>query len=247
MVNPKKQGDGGSEDFVVLIHRTRQASHYVQIANSLARDERLSYRSLGILVYLLSRTPEWRCWVPDLIRRTGGRGDGRDGIRSSLRQLRELGFASLVRQRLSNGRFRSVYHVFDDPAKNDQQDIGLTIRLKPETAEPSPVDPALEQPASEKAVTYEDGKKQKTTATKTATTNTTTRASAYTQTIAIANLKMMGVTEKDIKAILNRKSPPEIGEVIEYVRQRQAEGLIKQDARAYLVTLLYRAFSPPSL
>lgn len=118
--------------FDVLIHRGKKTANFVQIANRIVDDQRLSFFSLGILVYLLAKTPNWHCRVSNLIRgEPGTRGGRRDAVRARLKQLRELGFISLVRLKKKDGTFRTTYHVYEFPEDNPFPDP-----LRPRTTKP---------------------------------------------------------------------------------------------------------------
>jgi hypothetical protein len=103
----------------LFVHRRKKTANFLQIANWVTNDRRLTYSALGLLTHLLSQMPDRPVRVPSLVRRVPGqRGGGRDAVRSSLRLLRQLGYVSLVRLKKRDGTFETVYHVYEFPEDN---------------------------------------------------------------------------------------------------------------------------------
>lgn len=95
-----------------IIRAPRPESGFVQIRNEVARDARLSFKARGILLEILSRPDNWETSA-DALAATGP--DGRTAVLSGLRELREAGYLTTVRQRLEDGTFNTVSTVFDTP------------------------------------------------------------------------------------------------------------------------------------
>ena len=95
-----------------IIRAPRPESGFVQIRNEVARDSRLSFKARGILIEILSRPDNWETSA-DALAATGP--DGRTAVLSGLRELREAGYLTTVRQRLEDGTFNTVSTVFDTP------------------------------------------------------------------------------------------------------------------------------------
>ena len=95
-----------------IIRAPRQPNGFTVIRDDVLRDERLSYRARGILAVILSRPDNWRTDAISLCR---GATEGREAVRSALRELEEAGY--IVRQRLQDerGRWRSVALVHEVP------------------------------------------------------------------------------------------------------------------------------------
>lgn len=88
------------------------------LRNAVIGDERLSYRARGVLHDILSKPPNWRTRAEDLARRSPT--EGRDAIRTALRELEEVGY--LVRERKQDpatGRWSNESTVYEEPVDKD--------------------------------------------------------------------------------------------------------------------------------
>jgi len=63
------------------------------IDKRVLEDTRISYKAKGLLAYLLSRPPDWKVMMEDLINRST---DGREAVQSALKELEACGYAQLV-------------------------------------------------------------------------------------------------------------------------------------------------------
>lgn len=128
----------------------RATDRFAIIANDALADERLSYRARGVLGYLLSRPPGWRTTSDALS--TQGR-EGRDAIRTALKELEAHGYLVRSKSRNDAGQWVHSAHVYDVPR----------------AGEPAPENPAPENPAPE-----EPSLSNKTEGTKTEVSKTET-------------------------------------------------------------------------
>ena len=85
-----------------MIIRIRKERNYTAIANEPIEDERLSAESLGVLTYLLSKPDGWQVRKKDLLRRF--KKNSKNKIETVFRELRDAGYAELVRFRDENGK-----------------------------------------------------------------------------------------------------------------------------------------------
>jgi hypothetical protein len=136
---PDRQGGGG------YIRRGSQSKNWTKFSNVLLRDERLSYRQIGLMAHILSRPPRWRCHVSELSH--GALREGRDAIRADLKVLRSLRYASLISERQKNATFRRIYIVYGDPKDNNIPDGSEQSYLRFEVDQPEPEKPASAEPA----------------------------------------------------------------------------------------------------
>jgi len=96
-----------------MIRRSeRPKDHYTVIANDVLRDEQLSFRARGILAAILSRPDNWTI-KSDLLAQQGK--EGRDAIRSALKELRDANYLHLEKMRNPDGTFTTVQVVYDRP------------------------------------------------------------------------------------------------------------------------------------
>jgi hypothetical protein len=130
----------------MAIHRApRPDHHFTQIRNDVLRDQRLSYRSRGVLAFILSNVDGWSVTSESLARETPG--EGRDGIRTTLKELEDCGF--LVRQRVQDarGRWSTQSIIYDTPQVTEQAALfDVNAQVAPKTDEPAPGEPAPDQP-----------------------------------------------------------------------------------------------------
>lgn len=91
-------------------------AHYVVVQNALVRDRRLSFRARGLLVHLLSMPPGWKTSSARLVRETT---EGRDAIRTAIRELEQAGYVRHSRRQDERGRWASEWIVYDTPCGQD--------------------------------------------------------------------------------------------------------------------------------
>lgn len=95
--------------------RTRHVRRgYESIPRDVLQDERLSYRARGVLACLLSRPDGWRTSAEQLARQ--GK-EGREAIRTALRELEDVGYLGRQRVQTEFGQWGWVWIVGDDPAQ----------------------------------------------------------------------------------------------------------------------------------
>ncbi len=87
------------------------ADEFTQIANTLFRDTRLSFKAKGLFGLLSTHRDGWRMTVADIARR--GR-DGEAAVRSGLKELERQGFLVRERGRESDGTLGAAAYVITD-------------------------------------------------------------------------------------------------------------------------------------
>lgn len=91
---------------------------YSQIANSAIRDERLTWKARGVLVYLLSLPNDWTIWQSELAKHS--ENDGREALESAIDELREYGYITVEVERDAAGHIlRFAYEVYEEPVEVD--------------------------------------------------------------------------------------------------------------------------------
>lgn len=104
----------------LIIRAARPEAHFVMVRNSVARDDRLSFRARGVLVAVLSRPDDWSISAENLAR------EGQESVQTIYKCLRELEAAGYVqRRRVRNaaGQLRTETLVFDEPQPTDKKPI----------------------------------------------------------------------------------------------------------------------------
>lgn len=91
----------------------RLASNFTILSNAVLNDDRLSFRARGVLIWLLSKPDDWRTRSDSIAAQSPT--EGRDAIRSALRELAELGY--LAREKFQNelGQWCTVQTIYEEP------------------------------------------------------------------------------------------------------------------------------------
>ena len=112
-----------------MIKRGNPSVNYTKIPNSLAADRSLPFDSRGVLLYLLSKPPEWTVRMSDIEDQGGIKKDKRQRI---IRELVKTGYLVAQSSRI-DGKYTNVdYLVYDTPQT-----------VLPELDKPSLVNPPI--------------------------------------------------------------------------------------------------------
>jgi len=114
---------------VSIVRAPRPESQFTQLRNDVLRDKRLSFRARGILAWILSQPDNWATDA-DRLAREGT--EGRDAIRTALRELRGAGYVVQARRQNDLGRWVTDTLVYDTP----QETAGQTEGGKPAVGSP---------------------------------------------------------------------------------------------------------------
>lgn len=132
---------------VLRQHHTRD---FTVLPNALLQDQRLSCRDRGLLVWMLSKPPEWSFTKAGIVAELCQ--DGERSVQSGVKVLQELGYLTITRERQKKGTIsRSVWIVFDTPQMRNAVVGGSTEERTPQ----------LRYPAVENAAPNKDRFKQK--------------------------------------------------------------------------------------
>lgn len=91
----------------------RLASNFTILSNAVINDDRLSFRARGVLIWLLSKPDDWHTRADSIAAQSPK--EGRDSIRSALRELADLGY--LVREKIQNelGQWITIQTIYEEP------------------------------------------------------------------------------------------------------------------------------------
>ncbi|WP_328743749.1 hypothetical protein OHT57_46870 [Streptomyces sp. NBC_00285] len=90
---------------------------FTQIANGLFRDHRVSFKAKGLFGYISTHQNGWQVTVAGLVR---SGPDGRDAVRTGLKELQIHGYLFRERLRRTNGTLgEAVYSITDHPVFAD--------------------------------------------------------------------------------------------------------------------------------
>ena len=114
----------------VQIHKN---DGFTVLSNRFIRDKNLSNRALGLLTFMLSLPPEWDYSIAGL---TKVRKEGYEAIKNTIKELISLNYIRRDKVRLSNGRFKHIYHIYDEPVANELKRDNLPGGTFPGVVEP---------------------------------------------------------------------------------------------------------------
>lgn len=108
---------------VIRVIKTKK---YSVMSNYHLQDKRLSLKAKGLMSLILSLPEDWKFTVNGLATMSA---DGRDTVITCLKQLKENGYICLTNERLKDGKFNSVYTVYENPEKAAQSENPTGCRV----------------------------------------------------------------------------------------------------------------------
>lgn len=137
-----------------MIVRSPRTLPFTTLPNDTIRDKRLGLKARGLLVTLLSMPDGWQTNSDRLARTLP---DGRDSIRSALRELEDAGYVVRTRRRQPDGTFITETVIHDLP-RNPQATGENPVEKHesyppPETGFPASVSQALLERTTKKELT----------------------------------------------------------------------------------------------
>lgn len=101
----------------------KRANPFVQIDKNILSDDGISWKAKGILIYLLSKPDDWVTYQTDIEKRST---DGRDSVRSGIKELIDAGYMERIRVR-EKGRFKGwEYSVYEYPQITESTENGFS-------------------------------------------------------------------------------------------------------------------------
>ncbi|UXR72336.1 MULTISPECIES: conserved phage C-terminal domain-containing protein [unclassified Staphylococcus] len=91
----------------------KESGNFVTVHKNFITDASLSWKAKGILLYLLSRPDDWQVYEIELQKHAL---DGRDSVRSGMKELQDAGYIHKERIRDEKGHFKEYeYQVYEQP------------------------------------------------------------------------------------------------------------------------------------
>lgn len=123
----------------MAVFRVEKNHSYTVMANHHLRDERLSLKSKGLLSLILSLPDDWRISIEGM---TQFSADGKDAIRSAIRELTDAGYITRAQTHSEAGTFSGYdYVVHETPVASPSS--GFPTMEKPTTGKPTTENPTL--------------------------------------------------------------------------------------------------------
>ena len=117
----------------MAVFRVEKNRSYTVMANRHLRDERLSFKSKGLLSVILSLPDDWRISIEGM---TQFSSDGKDAIRSAIRELTDAGYITRDQTHSEAGTFSGYeYAIHETPV--DSPSSGFPTTENPTTENPT--------------------------------------------------------------------------------------------------------------
>ena len=121
-------------DLSIIRNELRFETQFTQIPNEWVRDSRLGFKAKGVLLYLLSHKSGWKTSIEHL---ASVAHDGRDSIRTAIKELEDCGYLVRIRHREAGKLAHAEWHLKDPFA------------VESESEKPTVEKPMLENPTQE--------------------------------------------------------------------------------------------------
>lgn len=96
---------------IIRVNKNKE-NPYVMLNKTALNDENISFKAKGLFAYLMSKPNNWCSNVEHLMTVSK---DGRDSVRSALRELREHGYILKDKERNQDGTFTWYEIIFEEP------------------------------------------------------------------------------------------------------------------------------------
>lgn len=97
---------------LIVVRRSRP-QNFTVLDNAALRDRNLSWKAMGLFVFLSSCSSSYRLTIHRLAEQSA---DGRESTMSAVRELQRCGYLEIERLRGAGGRFVSTTWIIKDPA-----------------------------------------------------------------------------------------------------------------------------------
>lgn len=104
------------------IIRVQKNKNYTTVSNYFIRDKNLSYKAKGLMCEMLSLSDDWKITTEWLITQSS---DGKDAVRSGLKELEAAGYLVISHGHDQDGKFTTEYDLFE---MSQKQDVSKPVR-----------------------------------------------------------------------------------------------------------------------
>jgi hypothetical protein len=93
--------------------KTKKEKNYTTLDNTFIKDVSLSWKAKGLMTYFLSLPDDWTINFSEIEKHSS---DGRDSLRSAIKELKEHGYLIVEQNKTEEGKFgEMVYSIFETP------------------------------------------------------------------------------------------------------------------------------------
>jgi len=126
----------------MAIVRAKRKTNFTIIGNTGLKDKQLSLKAKGLLAYMLSLPDDWTFYETELIEHCT---DGRDSVRSGLKELESKGYLVRTQPRVKEGKFgKKDWKISDEPDLSAfSPQTGFPSTDKPQSGNPISDNPTL--------------------------------------------------------------------------------------------------------
>lgn len=96
----------------MAIIRQKRKERFSIVDNKVIEDERLSFKSRGLLIYMLSKPDDWKFYTDELAKRSSK--DGISAIKSALNEIENAGYLKRKQGHKKNGKFANQDWILTD-------------------------------------------------------------------------------------------------------------------------------------
>lgn len=101
----------------MIVRTPRRRENFTIISNEIIRDQRLSWKARGLLIYVLSQPDHWRTSSAHLASISP---EGIHAVRSGLKELEQIGYLRRIRRQRANGTWIHDVLIYDQPVDNPE-------------------------------------------------------------------------------------------------------------------------------
>lgn len=91
--------------------KSKHPKNFTAVDNDFIRDERLSWKAKGIIIYVMSLPDDWRLYITELSKHAK---DGRDSTYRGINELIEFGYCKRTELHDERGKFAGVEYLISD-------------------------------------------------------------------------------------------------------------------------------------
>lgn len=93
--------------------RKKYKNEYTILPNAILKDQRLSYRDIGLLAWMLSKPQDWKFSYEGML--TERSKDGKSALQTGVKNLQAAGYLRIEKQRNKGRLAERIWYVYDAP------------------------------------------------------------------------------------------------------------------------------------